>query len=278
VLTSLALLTWLAGCDAGYGFTAMVEEGDGSGRELETDTDTDSDTDSDTEPPPSAPEITDLTLIEGSEILEVHFSVTDVDADLSGGKVRLDVDGSNTNYVLPTDLDAWVPPDGRIDLSFVACDDAGATRTVGLQPQDAGGLWGTRWEDSLVLSGSGHRSIDTGDNRASAETLGLLHPPVAICGDVHSASHSGSSYTGDLDYLAFTASSTSVWTFDLTWDDTADYDLVLLDSSGGTLSAAQTEGTTQPERVYSKLTAGETYYLVVAAWAGNATTWQIEGS
>jgi hypothetical protein len=106
--------------------------------------------------------------------------------------------------------------------------------------------------------------------------VGAIQPPTTLCGSLTSLSNDGETYTGDIDWTAFTATSGQEWSFTLTWDEaTANVDLFLLDAAGDALEASLQEGPAQPEQVAAALTEGAGYGLVVVGWSGQPTAYAV---
>jgi hypothetical protein len=119
---------------------------------------------------------------------------------------------------------------------------------------------------------------ETGDEQSDAVSIGGVTAPHLICGDLYASSNDGAAYTGDFDWTAFVADQGSSWNLSLRWEDqAADLDLFLLDGEGGTLAAANTEGTTQPEQMDFILELGQAYHLVVVGWdAAGGVDYELE--
>lgn len=133
--------------------------------------------------------------------------------------------------------------------------------------------------DTMETGGPCDVKLDeTGDEQGDAVFAGGVTAPFLICGELYAVGNDGSAYTADYDWTKFVPELGSSWGLSLSWDDqAADLDLFLLDGEGGTLAAANTEGTTQPEQMDFLLQQWESYYLVVVGWDGpGATDYELE--
>lgn len=101
-------------------------------------------------------------------------------------------------------------------------------------------------------------------------------PPDALCSDLDSVGHSGSSYTGDIDWTAFDLDAGDV-RLELTWDaGDSRYDLWVLRKSGGELETLVAEDQDEDPWQETELDwYGGTIYVGVAGWDGETGDWKV---
>ena len=241
------------------------------------DTDDTYDTDDTEEQTPDHPTLSSFTLSSHATAgrVTVKFTVSDENADLDGGYVKLTLNGTTTTYDIPGDIDSWVG-NGTSTLNisgFSPGDTVGGTMKI----YDAAGHGSVTLSDQITLNGYNTTLTESGNEVGSATNLGTISIPAEISGSLSSASNSGGAYSGDMDWVKFKPQSTDTWSFSLTWSSTSsDYDMHLLNTGMSTLANAVSDGNSQPENFHYAVTSGTTYYLVVAGWSGNGGSYTVE--
>jgi len=294
----LTLLLMLAGCGlAPYNATLSKDTGwledsspyggdteiTGDESDTDTDTDTDSDTDADTDADTDtqsdrAPQLGGLSIADNSGLLSVSFSASDADGDLNGGQAVLTVDGETFRFNIPGDLDAF--QDGgtsRLSADFGMCG-LGYEVSVSLQVTDSRGNPSTTVTDSHEPINSGFR-MDSSSSDDLGDGMGLDVGAISstiVCGNLYQVVES--SYSGDTDYVIFSASASRNYTFRLAWDEGgADYDMWIYDLAWGLEEDSDISSTLGgPATVTTYLYSGTEYYVQIAGWSGNAGDWTLQ--
>ncbi len=235
------------------------------------------DTDDTEEQTPDHPSLSSFTLSshETAGRVTVKFTVSDQNADLDGGYVKLTLNGSTTTYDIPGDIDTWVG-NGTSTLNLSGYSPG---QTVGgtMKVYDSAGNGSVTLSDQITLSGYSTTLSESGNDLGSASNLGTISIPAELNGNLSSAGNSNGAYSGDMDWIKFKPQSTGTWTFSLTWtSNSSDYDMHLLNTGMTTLANAVTNGSSQPENFQYGVTSGTTYYLVVAGWSGNGGSYTVE--
>ena len=234
------------------------------------------DTALDTGTAPSAPTVVAFSTTEGATDLTLAVELADVDGDLDGGLLTVDVDGVTTSYALAGGVESWDGATATVRLAFTPCQH-GETWTITVTATDAAGLTSADSAAPVTLSGTSYTYSETGDTYLDALDLGVVSPGTFICGDIDRAVGHKFYMGSDLDWLAFTPDTDGRWTISLTWDDTsADEDLELMDSMTTDLAAANDHTGAQPEEVAYVLAAGTDYYAWVGGWTLPATSYVVE--
>jgi len=234
------------------------------------------DTALDTSTVPSAPTVVALATTEGSTDLTLAVELADVDGDLDGGVLTVDVDGVTTSYALAGGVESWDGATATVRLAFTPCQH-GETWTITVAATDATGLTSADSTAPVTLSGTSYTYSESGDTYPDALDLGVVSPGTFICGDIDRAVGHKFYMGSDLDWLAFTPDADGRWTISLTWDDTsADEDLELMDAMTTEIQAANDHTGAQPEEVSYVLAAGTDYYAWVGGWTLPATSYVVE--
>lgn len=220
----------------------------------------------------SAPELSSVSVTEGSTRIEVAFQVTDDDDDVEGGSLDVTVGTTTTTYEIPRDISDWRPTGTSTQWLDIDDCERGSTQTYQVQVWDAAGNGSARLSDTLALSGTGIPVAEVGDEITDISNVGSIGRESYLCGNIHRTGNDGvNSYTGDIDIVQFRPASGGNLSFALSWDAAnGDYDVHLYSTSWTPLASAAGTGTTQPERFSYSVVSGTTYNLVIAAWSGSA--------
>jgi hypothetical protein len=279
VLTGLFLA--LSACKAGLSAwgplpadTGSTDTADDSGSSADTSTDS-SDTGSGSGSPPA---LDSFSVSEVAGDLVVLFGAHDPDGDLEGGALELLVNGQSSTFLIPDALDQWTGTSGTVRITTTVGGCGGQSYSVTGSVQDELGHRSTTRSDTVTVGAGapGTTVPEVGDTLDDLAQLGTITAPHTICGDAWGGGNDGTAYTADLDSLYFTVGATGVWTFELTWESTADdYDLVLSDELGEMVGVSQTDGPSQPESIEWYVFEGESYYVDIGAWAGSGGPWTL---
>lgn len=220
----------------------------------------------------SAPELSAVSVTEGSGRIEVAFQVQDDDGDVEGGELDITVGTTTTTYEIPRDISDWRP--SGTSTQYLDIDDCsrGSSQSYQVQVWDAAGNGSARLSDTLSLSGTGVRLTEVGDEISDISNIGSLARGTYLCGNIHRTGNDGvNSYTGDIDIVQFRPATGGSLSFALNWDAAnGDYDVHLYSTSWTPLASAAGTGTSQPERFSYSVVSGTAYNLVIAAWSGSA--------
>jgi hypothetical protein len=282
------------------GDTEINEEDSASDTEPETESDTETETDTDTDTDTNSggggggggggsqqhnPELSIVRVVDDPTSMTVTFSLDDDDNDISGGSLSLSVGSMSHSLTIPGDLDTWNQGgNSKVTIDMDHCS-IGSSPTVTLRATDTSGRSSgasshshTMDTDSIrVDSNSSDDHSDTYTTLGvSGVNLGTLSRPTVLCGNIYQSSNDGTAFTGDLDWLDFSAGFGGSTDFSLTWSSTSDYDLYLLNgNSGDTLAASYTNGNTSPEAFTASTSNGQPYVLLIAGWSGSSGDWQV---
>ncbi len=216
-------------------------------------------------PAASAPVVEDIAVTEDGDLL-VSATLTDPDDDLEGGSLAVVVDGVALSAAVPGELDAWDGTIATVSVPLSPCTQRGRDLPVLATATDAAGNTGPTASTTAVPEGVGYTLLETG---AAATDLGLVPTVTSICGDIAEADNDGVVVTGDLDTLHFEPAVSGFWTLTLTWDQSADYQLVVTDLASGVATRGDT-GTVGLEELLVELTA------TVEGWLGDPGPWTLE--
>ena len=235
------------------------------------------DTATDTAPPaPSAPSLDALGVTEAGDVLVVSVTASDLDGDLDGGVITLDVDGVVTAYAISSGVTTWDGATATVELPFSACEH-GDTWAISATVADVSGLSSATSTTAATISGTSYRFAESGDTPSDALNLGTVTAGTYICGDIDRAVGHKFYIGSDLDYVSFQVDTSGTWTMRVTWDDaTADEDLYVYDTSGAEMGFAEDHTAAQPESLTMSLTSGTDYYAWVGGWALPATNYVLE--
>ncbi len=208
----------------------------------------------------SPPSLTSVSAAEVGSRIEVSFELTDTDGDIEGGYLWMSVNGTASTYNIPAQISDWRPSGtSRQYVTFDDCD-RGSRFDFQLQAFDAAGHSSATRSDSVVLSGSAITISELGDD-GTYQTVSSLTRGSVLCGDMHSTGLTGSTYTGDLDFVRFKPSTSGSYHFTLDWDTTgAEYELALFDSAWNVVNYDESGG--PPTREFDQALSSSSWYIV----------------
>ena len=186
------------------------------------------------------------------------------------------VDGDVYSFRIPDDLTTWRPSGtSRLSIDFGLCNIPYSVDVV-IRLEDAAGNTSSAATSTYTPINSGYRmdssrSDDLGDK--TGLDIGSISGTATVCGNLYSVS----SWTGDIDYVIFTAASSATHVVQLSWTESgADYDIWLVDMSTGLeVDSSLVSSTGGPETIRTALVGGTEYFVQIAGWSGNPGDWTL---
>lgn len=229
----------------------------------------------------NSPVLGALTATEVGSNISIAFTASDVDGDLNGGSMRIEMNGTTTDFAIPADLATWDPSSGNGTVrvakpsisSTTGCSAGNASILIRGRAFDRTGLSSAQQSTTFSMSTGGGGAIvagEVGDTELDAFDGGVIPVPCSFTGNIHSAS--------DLDIIAF-APSTAASVVQLSWTGSADYDITIYDEDNylayalvgfGLPAGIGANGGNTPESVAVPMTANTAYFAVIEVYSGGA--------
>jgi hypothetical protein len=172
------------------------------------------------------------------------------------------------------DNGSCVPECVPIDCTGLECGGDGCGGSCGTC--DAGFMCS---ENVCIELGDVIPEIEPNDAPADATDLGPLSAGTTytVSGVASTVSNDGSTWTGDIDFIAFQVPAAGTVNITLDWaEGAADYDLALYNVVNDQLNFLIESYYDKPEAITGQAVSdGELYFIFIAGWEGNPGDWTL---